>query len=180
MAFMSAVALSVFGLIIRYRVAGDNIAEPAQTVLISLTTTLYAYITGLFTGIVYRYKKYADMAGTYTGYAYKNEDDVGNIDFYQIKGDPQSVAILDYVGGTDFRIQVSINYPPELNDLVWVGDFTITSSNTASIGWWYTNDRVKYEIGHKRAVLINDIIVLFSDGTSIHGREVFIKDKKLN
>jgi len=169
--------LSVTGFIFRYVVAGDNLQEPLQTVLISLTTTLYAYIAGVFIKQMHGTYKYSKLAGTYTGYAYKNEEDYSSSDFYEIKSEPQSVATLKYVGDKDFTIMINVTEHPSDDDLTWTGDFSITSENTANIAWWYTNKRLKYSVGLKKAVVKNDMIILFSEDNSIHRREVFIKDR---
>lgn len=176
-AFLIAAALTATGAIIKYIVDGNNIPELPQIALISLTTTMYAYIVSLILKAAYNYKKYIALAGKYIGYAYKNENDKRHQDFYAIKDKSQSVAILEYVSESDFRIRVSVTDPPEINELVWNGDFKMISSNMATIGWWYTNDHLKYAIGLKRAVINGDAFVLFSDDKSVHGREVFIKDR---
>jgi len=177
-AVLIALLLSSIGFIFRYIVAGDNIQEPLQTVLISLTTTLYAYITGVLIKLIHGAYKYFKLAGTYTGYAYKNEEEYGSPDFYEIKSEPQSVATLKYIGDKDFTIKINVTEHPSDDDLTWTGDFTMASENTANIAWWYTNKRLKYSVGLKKAVVKNDMIILFSEDNSIHRREVFIKNKK--
>lgn len=174
-ALLTAIFLTVFGVIVRYSTEGDNVSEPTQTVLISLTTTLYAYTLGLMINAVHSYSKFAKLAGTYDGYAYKDEESVGAKEFYEIEEKPQSEATIEYQGGVDFKI--TVQHPKELKKSKWVGDFKLTSSNMAQIAWWYVKGRPKYLIGHKRAVILDNIIVLFSDDRSVHRREVLIKQQ---
>lgn len=173
---IAAITFTVAGLLFMI-LPGDSIPEPYQTILISLATTSYSCLIATIVKIICDSRKYNSLAGKYTGYAYKIEDDVKSTDYYTLKETSQSVATLKYIGNMDFTIKIEVSDHPSPNELTWTGDFKLISENMASIAWWYTNKNMEYSIGYKKAVVKGDMIVLFSDDNSIHGREVFIKDK---
>ena len=177
-AIFSAIALTTSGIIFRYYITGDNIIEPTQTVLISLTITIYSYLVGAIMKLVYNSIKYSKLNGSYKGYAYKSTDKYQPIDYYTREFKSQSSGRLIYKGGDNFLFKVDAKVVN--SELTWTGDMKMISSNMAEIAWWYDNDHLRDSVGYKRAVVTDDgtdiKITLFSNDDSIHGRELFVKD----
>jgi hypothetical protein len=178
MAASVALSFTITGTVLNGFVEGDNISEPLQTVLISLTIACYVYLAGALLTMIVNAVRYIKFSGRYTGYAYKSTDKNKPVNYYTRQDTPQSNATLEYLGGENFKIKIDADVLG--SDLTWSGDFKMVSSNMAEIAWWYTNDHLRDAVGYKRAVIIKDDkctrIVLFSNDGSIHERELFVKN----
>jgi hypothetical protein len=181
-AFILQIGLTVFGLRVYLR-PGDDIGPNWQDALIALYVTFATYI--LFEVIkIYRlFRRYKSYEGSYKGYGYVlDEPSKKNGPGYdELKPDPLSKAVVKYVGGSDFTLELS-NHADGKVTHTWKGSLTMTSDNMADIGYRYTNwpdgSNLMHSAGYKRAVICKDdgvSIYMFSNDGQRFGREVLIK-----
>lgn len=172
------VSLLVMGFIVKEYISGDNILEPQQTLLISLTTTIFVFIVSKMTSITTLYRKYINIEGNYVSYSYKSDDlkDVHQDIYYELRDIKNNAAVrLKYIGGNSFVITI------DDGTYKWQGDFVMVSSNKADISWWYLKpDKMRYSFGYKTAVIrieCNNLhIVLFGEDRSRFGREFLMRE----
>lgn len=177
-AFLIGSVLLICGYVIRECVPTDDITEPYQTVLISLTMTLIIYAVSRIAQSVWLFKKYQVLEGAYSCYNYRlnKESEQEEQGYYELEDKKNgSVANISYIGGERFSITV------EAGEYRWTGDFVMQSDNRAEIAWWYTAPiSMKYTVGYKTAVVKiknNDVdIVIFGTDKSRFGRELLVKD----
>lgn len=180
MSILLTTTMFVTGFIIKDCVAGDNIPEPSQTVLISLTISIFVFVISKISDIFMLYRKYIKIEGQYTSYSYitDNSEDSNKELYYQLNDHKNdSIAKLEYKGDKNFTINISAG------GYTWVGDFVIQSDNRAEIAWWYISpDIMKNTVGYKTAVVKVDgdevNIVIFGTDKSRFGRELLIKNPK--
>ncbi len=170
----------ICGYVIRERIPTDDITEPYQTILISVTVTLVVYIVSRIARSTLLFQKYKKLEGSYTCYSYKlnKENEQGKDGYYEVENKSNgSVAHISYIGGTYFSITV------EAGEYRWTGDLVMQSENRAEIAWWYTTPvNMRYTVGYRTAVVRarnNDVdIVIFGTDKSRFGRELLVKDSR--
>lgn len=168
----------VTGAVLKEIISGDNVPEPLQTVLISITTTIFIFVISRECLIILLHKRYSKIEGNYTSYSYKSDKakDVHKDIYYELNDTKNdSAARLKYIGGNSFVITVDDGTHK------WRGDFVMASSNKANISWWYLKpDKMRYSFGYKTAVIRieckNVHIVLFGEDRSRFGRELLVKE----
>lgn len=179
-AFFLGLMLLISGYIIREYIPTNDIVEPYQTILISVTITLLVYNASRIAQAILLFQKHKALEGSYTCYSYKlnRESEQEEQGYYEVEGKNNgSVASISYMGGERFSITV------EAGEYRWTGDFVMQSDNRAEIAWWYTAPiSMKYTVGYKTAVIKvknkNVDIVIFGTDKSRFGRELLVKDLK--